>query len=221
MPIRPENRSRYPADWKQISHRIRFVRADSRCECVGECGRGTHTGRCPNYHGLKAYGTGSLVVLTVAHLTPPRTAATKTCALSAKGATCITTASTTPKPCSAPKRRRWRRRWSRCSMSEIADQDPPLGWCPTWCELFPGHGWEDLWLNGPIRIHHWHRHIGAHQIAVEETEQMTPTGRVRQRQVVLDVESPTHLDIPTAFIAILADAIAIATLNVVDAGEVH
>lgn len=68
MPIRPENRHRYPADWRQISHRIRFERANSRCECVGECGRGTHTGRCPNRHGAPAYGTGSTVVLTVAHL---------------------------------------------------------------------------------------------------------------------------------------------------------
>jgi hypothetical protein len=68
MPIRPENRARYPADWKQISGRIRFVRAGNRCECEGECGRGTHAGRCPNYHGQSAYGTGSVVVLTVAHL---------------------------------------------------------------------------------------------------------------------------------------------------------
>lgn len=68
MPIRPENRHRYPADWKQISHRIRFERAASRCECEGECGRGTHYGRCPNRHGGNAYGTGSAVILTVAHL---------------------------------------------------------------------------------------------------------------------------------------------------------
>ena len=68
MPIRPENRGRYPADWKQISERIRFERAQGRCECLGECGRGTHTGRCPNRHGRPAYGTGSKVVLTVAHL---------------------------------------------------------------------------------------------------------------------------------------------------------
>ncbi|MFC8862683.1 hypothetical protein [[Kitasatospora] papulosa] len=68
MPIRPENRHRYPADWPQISHRIRFERAAGRCECLGECGRGTHTGRCPNVHDCKAYGTGSKVVLTVAHL---------------------------------------------------------------------------------------------------------------------------------------------------------
>lgn len=68
MPIRPENKARYPQDWKQISHRIRFERADGVCECEGECGRNTHTGRCPNYHGGHAYGTNSLVVLTVAHL---------------------------------------------------------------------------------------------------------------------------------------------------------
>lgn len=68
MPIRPENRGRYPADWPEISSRIRFVRAQRRCECEGECGRGTHTGRCPNVHGQAAYGTGSKVVLTVAHL---------------------------------------------------------------------------------------------------------------------------------------------------------
>ena len=68
MPIRPENRKRYPADWPDISKHIRYVRARGRCECHGECGRGTHAGRCPNIDGLAAYGTGSLVVLTVAHL---------------------------------------------------------------------------------------------------------------------------------------------------------
>lgn len=68
MPIRPENRHRYPPDWPQISHRIRFERAAGRCECEGECGRGTHTGRCPNRHGQPAYSTRSKVVLTVAHL---------------------------------------------------------------------------------------------------------------------------------------------------------
>lgn len=68
MPIRPENRDRYPADWPDISRRIRFTRAAGRCECHGECGRGTHTGRCPNVNGGAAYGTGSAVVLTVAHL---------------------------------------------------------------------------------------------------------------------------------------------------------
>lgn len=68
MPIRPENRHRYPPNWPRISCRIRFVRAAGRCECAGECGRGTHIGRCPNRHGAAAYDTGSRVVLTVAHL---------------------------------------------------------------------------------------------------------------------------------------------------------
>lgn len=67
MPIRPENRARYPKDWPEISARIR-ERAGDRCECEGECGRGTHAGRCPNRQGQPAYGTGSKVVLTTAHL---------------------------------------------------------------------------------------------------------------------------------------------------------
>jgi hypothetical protein len=68
MPIRPENRKRYPANWRAISLRIRTERAHGQCECHGECGRGTHAGRCPNLNGQPAYGTGSKVVLTVAHL---------------------------------------------------------------------------------------------------------------------------------------------------------
>ena len=68
MPIRPENRKRYPANWPEISLSIRTERASGRCECLGECGRGTHPDRCPNLNGAPAYGTGSKVVLTVAHL---------------------------------------------------------------------------------------------------------------------------------------------------------
>ena len=72
MPIRPENRNRYPSDWKQISDSIRFGRANRRCECAGECGRPPghlyDDGRCRNVHGLRAYATNSFVVLTVAHL---------------------------------------------------------------------------------------------------------------------------------------------------------
>lgn len=67
MPIRPENRARYPKDWKAISERIRFERAGNQCECGGECGD-DHGGRCEainrDYHPI----TGSAVVLTVAHL---------------------------------------------------------------------------------------------------------------------------------------------------------
>jgi len=71
-PIRPENRARYPHDWKAISLRIRTERAANRCECLGECGRpAAHLhddGRCRNRNGRPAVGTGSRVVLTVAHL---------------------------------------------------------------------------------------------------------------------------------------------------------
>lgn len=66
-PIRPEMRALYPANWDEISLSIRRDRAGWRCECVGECGRGTHAGRCPNVHGQPAYGSGSKVVLTTAH----------------------------------------------------------------------------------------------------------------------------------------------------------
>jgi hypothetical protein len=67
MPIRPENRDRYPADWPEISKAVK-ERAAWRCECLGECGRDGCKGGCPNVHGGKAYGTGSTVVLTAAHL---------------------------------------------------------------------------------------------------------------------------------------------------------
>ncbi len=55
MPIRPENRARYPKDWPQISLRIR-ARARHRCEF------------CWAVHGEAHPNTGSIVVLTVAHL---------------------------------------------------------------------------------------------------------------------------------------------------------
>lgn len=67
MPIRPENRARYPKDWAKISQRIRYERALLRCECEGECGV-DHTGRCAANHGHPHPVTRSLVVLTVAHL---------------------------------------------------------------------------------------------------------------------------------------------------------
>ena len=53
MPIRPENKARYPKDWKQISLRIR-ERADQKCE---DCGVANYSIR-----------DGSKIVLTVAHL---------------------------------------------------------------------------------------------------------------------------------------------------------
>ena len=71
MPIRPENVHRYPPDWVEISLGIKS-RAGWRCECLGECGRPAGhldaDGRCRNHHHQPAYGTGSRVVLTTAHL---------------------------------------------------------------------------------------------------------------------------------------------------------
>jgi hypothetical protein len=43
MPIRPDLKSLYPADWPEISHRIRFERAGGRCEI------------CRRPHGQKVY----------------------------------------------------------------------------------------------------------------------------------------------------------------------
>ncbi len=77
MPIRPENRHRYPPNWKEISERIRFDRAEGRCECEGECGEGHKyigvwtgkpTPRCKAMHGKRHPSTGSIVILTTAHL---------------------------------------------------------------------------------------------------------------------------------------------------------
>lgn len=72
MPIRAENRVRYPADWPAITWVVKFLRAGSRCECTGQCGRPAdhldRAGRCVNVHGQPAHRTGSNVVLTTAHL---------------------------------------------------------------------------------------------------------------------------------------------------------
>lgn len=56
MPIKPENKGRYPKDWKEISRRIRFQRAGNRCEICG----------AENYKPHPV--TKSKVVLTVMHL---------------------------------------------------------------------------------------------------------------------------------------------------------
>lgn len=66
MPIRPEMRALYPADWRQISLRIRTERAGDICECDGRCGR--HDASCGARNRQPHPVTGSRVVLTVAHL---------------------------------------------------------------------------------------------------------------------------------------------------------
>ena len=70
MPIKPENKTRYPKDWKAISNAIR-ARSGGRCECEGECGlHRTHPGprRCVELHGEPAKWAKGKIVLTVAHL---------------------------------------------------------------------------------------------------------------------------------------------------------
>lgn len=65
MPIRPENRDRYPKIWKQMVAAAR-ERSGNRCECVGQCGD-NHGGRCTARNGEAHPHTGSIVVLTLAH----------------------------------------------------------------------------------------------------------------------------------------------------------
>lgn len=56
MPIKPENRARYPKDWKLRSRFIREYRARNRCEWCGAVNHQPHP------------VTGAHVVLTVAHV---------------------------------------------------------------------------------------------------------------------------------------------------------
>ena len=56
MPIRPENKTRYPADWPAISRRIR-ERADNRCEWCG-VENGALGGRTPDGTFCKALPIG-------------------------------------------------------------------------------------------------------------------------------------------------------------------
>ncbi len=59
MPIKPENRKRYPKNWKQIRQRI-LERAGNCCEF---CGVGNHT-----YRMNERTGKMARIVLTIAHL---------------------------------------------------------------------------------------------------------------------------------------------------------
>lgn len=69
MPIRPENRARYPDNWPDIRARIR-ERSGNRCECTGQCGV-NHNGRCERWHLellVRKDKDNATVILTVAHL---------------------------------------------------------------------------------------------------------------------------------------------------------
>ena len=67
MPIRPENRSKYPADWPELVRQV-ATRAGGRCECLGECGIAHAETRCAACNGFPNPETGSKTVLTTAHL---------------------------------------------------------------------------------------------------------------------------------------------------------
>lgn len=74
MPIRPENRACYPANWKtEIVPRIR-ERSGNRCECTGQCGRDhgpemNGDPRCWRVNGTHINGLdGPKIILTVMHL---------------------------------------------------------------------------------------------------------------------------------------------------------
>lgn len=62
MPIRPENKKRYPKNWKEIRQQI-LKRADNRCEF---CGVENHTWR-PSISSTSP-SDAVWVVLTIAHL---------------------------------------------------------------------------------------------------------------------------------------------------------
>jgi hypothetical protein len=62
MPIRPDQRARYPKEWKAVSLRIR-ERAGNRCE-----GAPGIYDDCRAENGKPHPVTGSRVVLTVAHM---------------------------------------------------------------------------------------------------------------------------------------------------------
>ena len=59
MPIKPENKSRYPKNWKRVRASI-LERAHNSCEF---CGVGNPTYRYNEHTGRMAY-----IVLTIAHL---------------------------------------------------------------------------------------------------------------------------------------------------------
>ena len=78
MPIRPENKARYPENWKELRGQI-LTRADHACECKGQCGNNHWQDPVVSYSAgpgewCRAENhqdhpvTGSKVVLTIAHL---------------------------------------------------------------------------------------------------------------------------------------------------------
>lgn len=69
---KPRSKFQHTREIIALYDHIKAERAQSRCECHGECGRSHKFGihrRCPNQHGRAGvHGTDKLVTLTVRHL---------------------------------------------------------------------------------------------------------------------------------------------------------
>jgi hypothetical protein len=67
MPIK--DKAAYGPGWDAWSADLRKNRASNRCECRGECGSPRHrTGWCKAINSRQSPYTGSVVVLTTAHI---------------------------------------------------------------------------------------------------------------------------------------------------------
>ena len=102
MPIRPENRARYPKDWALRSRFIRTYRARNRCEWCGAVNGEAHP------------VTGSRVVLTVAHVHDDRPEAASLLNLAALCQRCHNRHDAT-----ARRQRRLRREGVRCGQIRL------------------------------------------------------------------------------------------------------
>jgi len=67
MPIKPENKLRYPKNWKEISKDIRFNRAENKCEFCG-IENYSFVDRTSREYSLPDEENAVRIVLTVAHL---------------------------------------------------------------------------------------------------------------------------------------------------------
>lgn len=89
--------------------------------------------------------------------------------------------------------------------------DPPLGQCPGWCEKPADHDWQDEWADGPMREHLCtvDQIDEFNAVLVREYERYTPRGRVRQREIELDLDGGKGWDVAgeRRLIAAITDAI--------------
>jgi 5-methylcytosine-specific restriction endonuclease McrA len=67
MPILPENKSKYPKNWDEISRNIRFERANSKCEFCGAVNY-SYVNRLTREICTSGEDNAIEIILTVAHL---------------------------------------------------------------------------------------------------------------------------------------------------------